>query len=689
MANRYWVGGSGTWDTSDTTHWSTSTGGAGGASVPTSADPAIFDSASNATAYTVTVGVTVVCLDITTAAPTSGNMTVSGTGTIQCYGNFSFYNGLILSSYLNVEMKATSTGKTVTTNGRLFGGFTFNGIGGGWTLQDNLSWGYTTNLYAGALDLNGKTVAGQSFNALSGSTRSLVFNGAIMNLNTPYYTTDFSGSGLTLTQDTGVINLSGNTAYATPMYFKGGGLTFTNVTVAGSYWQIQGTNTFTNLTATMNITSLPRLEFAANQTVTGTLTLNGDTVTFVRGLFCSDVKGVSRTITAATVASSYSDFMDITGAGAGNWNLSAITGLSGDCQGNSGITFTTPSTQYWKHGATASTYCSVSANWYLATNGGGGAGHIPLPQDVARFDSNSFAASGKTVTFDVARFGSLDCTGATNTPTIALTYSTNYCFGSVTLISGITFSCSQILYMWGRGSYTITCAGKSLGGNTFFGSYDNSVLNPTYTLQDDYTSVSTTVYSGTFNANNHNTLSTNYFAYSNYATITMGSGTWEISGATGSFGSSNIGSCVVNYNTSTVKFTGTNGTKNFYGAGKTFYNVWNASTGAGALIISGSNTINDFKPDPGTTNNFTGGTTQTVASITSTPGSVATLQSTSGGSYWSLSKASGGISVDYLSIQDSHAGGGASYLAGPNSLNVSGNTGWVFQPKSNFFMMFK
>ena len=36
MANRYWVGNGGNW--SDTAHWSTTSGGSGGASVPTSTD---------------------------------------------------------------------------------------------------------------------------------------------------------------------------------------------------------------------------------------------------------------------------------------------------------------------------------------------------------------------------------------------------------------------------------------------------------------------------------------------------------------------------------------------------------------------------------------------------------------------------------------------------------------------------
>jgi hypothetical protein len=51
MADRYWVGGTGSWNS--TAKWSTTSGGASGASVPTATDNAIFD-ANSGTAYTVT-----------------------------------------------------------------------------------------------------------------------------------------------------------------------------------------------------------------------------------------------------------------------------------------------------------------------------------------------------------------------------------------------------------------------------------------------------------------------------------------------------------------------------------------------------------------------------------------------------------------------------------------------------------
>lgn len=53
MAARFWVGGTGTWDASDTTHWAASTGGAGGQSVPGSSDTATLDGSSGGGTVTV------------------------------------------------------------------------------------------------------------------------------------------------------------------------------------------------------------------------------------------------------------------------------------------------------------------------------------------------------------------------------------------------------------------------------------------------------------------------------------------------------------------------------------------------------------------------------------------------------------------------------------------------------------
>jgi hypothetical protein len=59
MAARFWVGGTGTWDAADTTHWAASTGGAGGQSVPGTSDAVTIDASSGAGTITVATNVAV------------------------------------------------------------------------------------------------------------------------------------------------------------------------------------------------------------------------------------------------------------------------------------------------------------------------------------------------------------------------------------------------------------------------------------------------------------------------------------------------------------------------------------------------------------------------------------------------------------------------------------------------------
>jgi len=66
MASRFWVGGTGTWDASTTTHWSATTGGAGGVSVPGVADTVTFD--ANSGGGTVTPSVDIAVSTITCGA---------------------------------------------------------------------------------------------------------------------------------------------------------------------------------------------------------------------------------------------------------------------------------------------------------------------------------------------------------------------------------------------------------------------------------------------------------------------------------------------------------------------------------------------------------------------------------------------------------------------------------------------
>lgn len=124
MASRYWVGGSGTWNNTNTTNWSDSSGGASGFSAPTTADIAIFDTNSG-TAATVTVAATAACSSCTInksdiTLTLSGSPTFTGTLTLATgsliLNSNTLTTGIFNSNNTNTRTIAFGTGKFVITS---------------------------------------------------------------------------------------------------------------------------------------------------------------------------------------------------------------------------------------------------------------------------------------------------------------------------------------------------------------------------------------------------------------------------------------------------------------------------------------------------------------------------------------------------------------------------------------------
>lgn len=224
MATRYWVGGTGTWDASATTHWSASSGGSSGASVPTSLDDVVFNGSSGA--GTCTVGARVPCKTLVCTGYT-GTLDASA-NEITPYGSVTLVSGMTLAANSTFLMQAsgtfTSGGKTV---GYLYAD------AGTTTLGDNLTvlgMGYNGSGSGGtgSFDLNGKTVNLSGPLDASGGGSGLTLNGATVN---------FSGSGsqligtsgLTITLGTGTATFKFTGSAASADF---GGKTWGNVWLA-------------------------------------------------------------------------------------------------------------------------------------------------------------------------------------------------------------------------------------------------------------------------------------------------------------------------------------------------------------------------------------------------------------------------------------------------------------------------
>jgi hypothetical protein len=427
MATLYWGGGVGTWDATTTTNWYSDfarTVLAGAA--PTLSDDVIFDSASNATLYTVTVGTNAVAQDITIAGPAAGAVTFAfaGSGVINCYG--SWLNAAapavaFTATAGNINFLATTTGKTVTTNNVTLQttAVTFSNSSGGWTLGSAITTTGVFTVTSGTFNTSASNYAinVNSFSSASGTFKSITLNSSIITVTTtngfqinPNATNlTFSGASST------IICSNGSPTFGGLSGLTYGTVNFTSATLATV--TIAGANTYTALTFTSRTSDgIGAIGFSGDQTVTGTLTV-GTANTAVRRLWLrSSAVGTQRTFTVAAIATlSDVDFRDIVAAGAAG----TLSGTRlGDCRNNSNITFGAGATKYW------STVLGVSANWSgtsWATSTGGvpAINNFPLAQDTCIVDDSGATVgnglrTGNTITIDANwNIGTLNLSGRT------------------------------------------------------------------------------------------------------------------------------------------------------------------------------------------------------------------------------------------------------------------------------------
>lgn len=261
MATRYWVGGSGTWNGTSTANWSASSGGASGASVPTSADDVIFNAFSGTLAVTVAYVVGGLSCKSLTFTGASGSFSLASSSILYVYGSITLATGVTYtgsSSTSSLVCKATTTGNTITSAGKVFINITFDGAGGEWILQDAMEVGSQGNLTltSGTLRTNGQTVTVNKGINISGSnTRALYLGASTVNV----YGNNSSWDATTttnLTFDAGTSTLV--FGYSTAISFLGGSLTYNKVTFGPSVTNcsISGSNVISQLTANTTGTAL-------------------------------------------------------------------------------------------------------------------------------------------------------------------------------------------------------------------------------------------------------------------------------------------------------------------------------------------------------------------------------------------------------------------------------------------------
>ena len=493
MADRYWVGGTATWDATAGTKWSTTDGGPGGAAVPTSADNVYFTALSGA--VTVTAGgqtsKSLICTGFT------GTLTLSGAVTVA--GSFTLSAGMTYSGSPAISFTSTASGNTITTAGKTLGSISFSGVGGVWDLQDAIVSNNTITLIAGTLNTNGYALTAP--NITTSGTNVKVWNwGASVLTCTQAGSFLLGGSNQTINAGTSKILMT-----ATPDgTFNGGNQVLYDLEYTGTpnvvyKITLSGNNTFHNLT----FKRAHKLALAGNQTINGQILFSDAAAGNARFWLTSDAIGITRELVINSAQSwSDIDFWDIRVTG----SAAPVSGTRlGDAGGNSGITFPAPKTVY-PYRVTGTTNASDNI-WVLSPGSTSpSTDNFPLPQDTVKLTDACTWVNDQTITWGTGQYfmPSHDATGKNGNVFIFVTPTGGnvYCTGSILSGPKCTYggNVSTTIFV-GRGTSVISLNGTQSGNVTCH------TISGTVELGSSITwpaiSGTLTVTSGTFDTKNY------------------------------------------------------------------------------------------------------------------------------------------------------------------------------------------
>jgi len=683
--------------------------------------------------------ITVICNHASPSATNAPNFNfTSGTYALTCSGNgwrnitFTGFAGSITggtnpTSYGNITLSTggtfTAHGPTMaatgtfTSLGKTIAGITVNAVGGTITLADAMTASNITTLTAGTLALAGFTLSTSIFSSSNSNTRAITFGaGNIALTSTAAAATVLSMATATNFTFTGTGGFTRNQAATATVVFGTTGGTISNapnltVDAGASALTITSFSWFKNLSFTGSTCTVSN---AVN--MAGDLTLaSGGTYTnlsprfLVSTTFASLGKTLySTTVNGAGITVTLADALTIsTGATftltQGTIDLAGFTLSANRLESSNSnvrsINFGTDGSIVLTTGVANELVLMNTATNF--TKSGTGGITLPGTLSIASYNFGTFGGATSSnvmdLTVSISSAGQLDFPSGSHVRSINCTgglaflntiSGTTNLYGNLTLASGGTYTTFSSTFL---ASGTITSAGKTLGNTTINGSGITATLADALTLGSTRT---LTLTEGTFTAANFNVTTGSFSSSnSNTRTLNMGSGTWTISGS-GATAWNTATTTGMTLNASTSTITMTSGlSKTFAGGGLTYYNLNMGSTGSSTLTISGSNTFNNITNTlAGASLIFTVGTTQTVSNFDfagtgATAGTRATINSSSTGSQFTLSKASGTVNAQFLSIRDSNATGGANWYA-TNSTNVSNNTGWIFNNPNGMFEMF-
>ena len=637
---------------------------------PNSSNPAIIDansSIANGDVLSLSAQFDCVGFDCSAAAYT---FTLSNAAyAFNVYGDFKDsikrVNGFSSTGYLYIKGNCNiySNGATQGWN-RIY----FDGVGATFTNQDDWNTGLI-RISAGTWDTSGKTISATEYRTEGSGVKIIYFRNSIINCSGEF--TFQSGSNITFNCGTSTIN-------GTHQLRGGVGRVYYNVNmVSSAYFLFQDNCTFNNLSLTYTGGGIATANFYDDIIVNANLTVIGSNANRSRLLISNPYIGSQRTITVnGSIVASNVDFRDITLAGTANRDLSTISGGSGDCGGNSGITFTPAIDCYIKH-TSGSMNVSDATKW-VTTDGGTTQARVPLMQDRAWGTANSFTGTA-TINMNCPRIGSIDLSGVNQAVTFALANNVES-YGSYILGDNITQSGDFINYVYGRGIYEIKAFGNTL--------YYLAINAPTGILNftsDIIIRRSYEARAGTINHNNHH-ITASHLQWYGASILNLNLSIIELNAQQiPSYIIDSNPTIVINGGSSVIYLNPITTSNNFIANlnGKTFNKVIFSGQHTGNFVISGNNTFNELIIEKGRKVQITGGSTQTISPTgkfiaDGIPTEQIQITSTNTTPFNLVYAGTGFHQVNYCNISYCNATSDRFY-AGKNSVDGGNNTGWKFR----------
>lgn len=590
---------------------------------------------------------------------------------------FSTANTLTFAGGYNKVQTITSAGKSFS------GGITIDSIGGTVQLADTLSYEINSLLTVsnGNFITNNNNIAGGGVSSTGTNIRSITLGSSTLTLSATVFS--LTQTNLTFSAGTSQISMSNPTTIG----FSGGGLTFNNVTFTSNGTMthaISGANTFNNLTFTAPSSGgINGVTFAANQTITGTLTCAGASA--VRRIFLrSDTLGTPRTLTVNSISATDCDFRDINLAGTAS---GASLTRAGNCGGNSGITFPTAKSVYWN---LAGTQNWSAVGWAPSSGGTPDINQFPLAQDTAVFDNTGAAG---TITIDTAwNIGTFDASIRTSAMTLSTGTSSPLVYGDWKFGTGVTSSSATGTITFSKsGTQIITSNGVQFRCPITVAIHPSGIVQLGDALSLNFLRTltlgvgTTTQASNTFDAVTYNVTAGSVNCQSGSFNLKMGSGTWTLSGTGSVWNMAAIP--VITAGTSTIVLSDTSTTARTFAGGGLYYNklTIGGTTGTSTLTITGANTFGELASTKTVAHTILFQSSATTAigkwSVTGSSGNVVTIGPQTAATAYTLSITGPATSgIDYLSISYctvSTLSPGEFYV-GANSTNTAGNTRVVF-----------